>query len=161
MGDTYPALPQKSRSLSPGSRSSPGPTSQPPPCVECTDCHSKVPADKLDDHICLGFSPVPALPAFSIPTGATGIPLPTPSDGTHPVQSRPLAAGVSDLLQSTLSWGRTRVLGQVKESKPERSGELLDLTGKLRRLNKFPSAHGGYADIWVCTYSTSRGRDQV
>jgi serine/threonine protein kinase len=49
----------------------------------------------------------------------------------------------------------------VKGKKPEQSEELLDLTGKLRRLSKFPSAHGGYADIWLCTYSFNLNQDQV
>src|SRR5262245_54538683 len=36
------------------------------------------------------------------------------------------------------------------------SGQIKDLTGELRKIHEFPSAHGGFSDIWICEYSRGR-----
>jgi hypothetical protein len=85
----------------------------------------------------------------------------TPNIEHHVIESKDLVKRGLDLLRSVLSSDPGRVPAQADDLVAEHLQQTRDLTGKLQRLSSFPSAQGGYADIWICNYPGDRGRENL
>ena len=60
--------------------------------------------------------------------------------------------------------GNHNIVGSVRPSSPpmrNRDIQVPDLTGHITREHKFPSAHGGFADVWMGVWHKESAKVKV